>query len=98
RDPRLVRVFDYEITRFESPEIDFRVVCSKGFYVRTYAHDIGQKLGCGAHLSALRRTRSGHFKLLPEKHVTFSDLKEGRRELVQNAMYSLYDVSKLRGA
>ena len=98
RDPRLVRVFDYEITRFESPEIDFRVVCSKGFYVRTYAHDIGQKLGCGAHLSALRRTRSGHFKLLPGKHVTFSDLKEGRRELVQNAMYTLYDVSKLRGA
>ena len=98
REPRFVHVFDYEITRFESPEIDFRVVCSKGFYVRTYAHDLGQKLGCGAHLSALRRTRSGHFKLLPGKHVTFSDLKEGRRELVQNAMYTLYDVSKLRGA
>ena len=46
----------------------------------------------------LRRTRSGHFKLLPEKHVTFEDLKEGRKELVQNAMLSLYDVSKLRGA
>jgi hypothetical protein len=46
----------------------------------------------------LRRTRSGHFKLLPEKHVSFEDLKEGRKELVQNAMLSLYDVSKLRGA
>ena len=98
REPRLVRVFDYEITRFESPEVDFRVVCSKGFYVRTYAHDIGHKLGCGAHLSALRRTRSGHFRLLPGKHVTFADLKEGRRELVEQSMYSLYDVSKLRGA
>ena len=98
REPRLVRVFDYEITRFEPPEIDFRVVCSKGFYVRTYAHDIGQKLGCGAHLSALRRTRSGHFKLLPGKHVTFADLKEGRRDYVKSAMYTLYDVSKLRGA
>jgi tRNA pseudouridine55 synthase len=78
REPRFVRVYDYEITRFAPPEIDFRVVCSKGFYVRTYAHDIGQKLGCGAHLSALRRTRSGHFKLLPGKHVTFDMLKEGR--------------------
>ncbi len=98
REPRFVHVFDYEVTRFESPEIDFRVVCSKGFYVRTYAHDLGQKLGCGAHLSALRRTRSGHFKLLPGKHVTFEDLKHGRRDHVLASMYSLYDVSKLRGA
>lgn len=98
REPRFVRVYDYEITRFAPPEIDFRVVCSKGFYVRTYAHDLGEKLGCGAHLSALRRTRSGHFKFLPGKHVTFEDLKAGRRDLVEAAMYSLYDVSKLRGA
>lgn len=98
RESRFVRVFDSEITRQELPDIDFRVVCSKGFYVRTYAHDIGQKLGCGAHLSALRRTRSGHFKFLPEKFVTFDDLKQGRRDAVLSAMYSLYDVSKLRGA
>lgn len=98
REPRFVRVYDYEITRFESPEIDFRVVCSKGFYVRTYAHDLGQKLGCGAHLSALRRTRSGHFKFVPGKFATFDDLKQGRRDVVEAAMYSLYDVSKLRGA
>jgi tRNA pseudouridine55 synthase len=98
REPRFVRVYDYEITRFAPPEVDFRVVCSKGFYVRTYAHDIGQKLGCGAHLSALRRTRSGHFKLLPGKHVTFDMLKQGKRDEVLAAMLSLYDVSKLRGA
>lgn len=98
REPRFVRVFDSEITRLELPDIDFRVVCSKGFYVRTYAHDIGQKLGCGAHLSALRRTRSGHFKFLPDKFVTFDDLKQGRRDHALSAMYSLYDVSKLRGA
>ena len=98
REPRFVRVFDSEITRVELPEVDFRVVCTKGFYVRTYAHDIGQKLGCGAHLSSLRRTRSGHFKMLPGKVVTFDDLKQGRRDLVRGSMYSLYDVSKLRGA
>src|SRR5664279_1618817 len=62
RKPRFVRVYDYEIPKIALPDIDFRVVCSKGFYVRTYAHDIGQKLGCGAHLTSLRRTRSGHFK------------------------------------
>jgi tRNA pseudouridine55 synthase len=97
REPRFVRVFDSEVTRFESPEVDFRVVCSKGFYVRTYAHDIGEKLGCGAHLTALRRTRSGHFKLEPGKCVTFEMLKGGDREGVMQALMSLYDVSKLRG-
>ncbi|WP_240914654.1 tRNA pseudouridine(55) synthase TruB [Roseimicrobium sp. ORNL1] len=97
REPRLVHVFNYEISRFASPEIDFKVTCSKGFYVRTYAHDLGQRLGCGAHLSALRRTRSGHFTFVPGKFTTFDALKEGRREEVINSMYSLYDVSKLRG-
>lgn len=98
REPRLVHVFDYELTRVEVPEIDFRVVCSKGFYVRTYAHDVGQHLGCGAHLSALRRTRSGHFTFQPGKYTTFDVLKEGRRDEALASMYSLYDVSKLRGA
>jgi tRNA pseudouridine55 synthase len=98
REPRLVRVYNYEITRVELPQVDFRVVCSKGFYVRTYAHEIGQKLGCGAHLSALRRTRSGHFKLEPGKCVTFDMLKSGQRDACIASMLSLYDVSKLRGA
>jgi tRNA pseudouridine55 synthase len=96
RDPRPVHVFEHEITRIELPEIDFRVVCSKGFYVRTYAHDIGQVLGCGAHLHALRRTRSGRFTL--ERSVTFEDLKEGRREEVISKMLSLPEISRLRGA
>lgn len=98
RKPRFVRVFDYQLNNIAVPDVDFRVVCTKGFYVRTYAHDIGQKLGCGAHLTALRRTRSGHFKFEPGNHTTFSALKEGRREEVMASMMSLYDVSKLRGA
>lgn len=98
RKARFVRVYDYEINKVALPDIDFRVVCSKGFYVRTYAHDIGQKLGCGAHLTSLRRTRSGHFQFHPGQYTTFEALKEGRREEVESAMMSLYDVSKLRGA
>ncbi len=98
RKPRFVRVYDCQINKVAVPDVDFRVVCSKGFYVRTYAHDIGQKLGCGAHLTNLRRSRSGHFKFEPGNHTTFSALKEGRRDEVKAAMMSLYDVSKLRGA
>jgi tRNA pseudouridine55 synthase len=56
REPRFIRVMSWELTRFASPELDFRVRCTKGTYVRTLAHDLGQKLGCGAHLTALRRT------------------------------------------
>ena len=63
REPRLVHVYSYDIDRIASPEIDFTVICSKGFYVRTYAHDIGEALGCGAHLKDLRRTKSGRFDL-----------------------------------
>src|SRR2546423_12820679 len=47
REPRLVHVYKYTVDRIAPPEIDFSVVCSKGFYVRTYAHDIGAELGCG---------------------------------------------------
>ena len=63
RKPRSVYVKNYDLTKIDVPNIDFVVNCSKGFYVRTYAHDIGKDLGCGAHLSSLRRTRSGKFNL-----------------------------------
>ncbi len=65
RKSRHVKVLSYEITRIdlEQAEVDFTVHCSKGFYVRTYAHDMGRWLGCGAHLTALRRIRSGHFDI-----------------------------------
>jgi tRNA pseudouridine55 synthase len=56
REPRFIRVMAWELTRFAPPELDFRLRCTKGTYVRTLAHDLGQKLGCGAHLTALRRT------------------------------------------
>ena len=56
REPRFIRVMSWELTRFAPPQLDFRMRVTKGTYVRTLAHDLGQKLGCGAHLSALRRT------------------------------------------
>jgi tRNA pseudouridine55 synthase len=97
REPRLVHVYACEIKRTALPEIDFRVVCSKGFYVRTYAHDLGQVLGCGGHLSQLRRTRSGKFTLA--RALPALDLKELDSRVIRNEwMLSLPEVSRLRGA
>lgn len=95
RKARAVRVFDYEIHRLELPEVEFTVRCTKGFYVRTYAHDIGQKLGCGAHLSALRRTRSGKFTL--DRAVTVQELKTLPREELLSRLISLSEISLMRG-
>ncbi len=61
REPRFIRVSSFELTGFQSPQIDFVLRCSKGTYVRAIAHDLGQKIGCGAHLSKLRRTATGKF-------------------------------------
>ena len=96
RDPRPVYVTDYELTRESLPEIDFTVNCSKGFYVRSYAHDIGATLDCGGHLSALRRTRSGEFTL--ERAVGVEALKSGGAEELINSMVSLAEISLMRGA
>jgi len=61
REPRFVRISSFELTRIALPEVDFVIRCTKGTYVRTIAHDFGAKLGCGGHLSALRRTATGKF-------------------------------------
>lgn len=60
---REVLVSEFEITRIELPEIDFRIVCSKGTYIRSLAHDFGKALNNGAYLSRLRRTRIGEFRI-----------------------------------
>ena len=63
REPRFIRVMTFELTRFDLPRFDFKLRCTKGTYVRTIAHDLGQKLGCGAHLAALRRTQTDKFDI-----------------------------------
>lgn len=61
REPREILVSAFAIEAIRRPYVDFLVVCSKGTYVRTLVDDIGQKLGCGASLNALRRTRIGQY-------------------------------------
>jgi len=61
RPPRLVEIKELEILALELPEVKFRLVCSKGTYVRTLCFDVGEKLGCGGAMASLERTRSGEF-------------------------------------
>jgi tRNA pseudouridine55 synthase len=61
REPRLIHIYNYRFTEYTEPLGKFRVACTKGTYVRSLAHDLGQKLGCGAHLATLRRSASGKF-------------------------------------
>lgn len=58
-----ISIYEFEITRFELPEIDFRIRCSKGTYIRAIARDFGAALQSGGHLTALRRTRVGDYKV-----------------------------------
>jgi tRNA pseudouridine55 synthase len=61
--PRSIIIYEFEITRIALPEVDFRIKCSKGTYIRSLAHDFGRHLGSGAYLSRLRRTAIGHYRL-----------------------------------
>jgi len=96
REPRLVHVYRYTIDRVALPEIDFSVVCSKGFYVRTYVHDIGEELGCGAHLKSLRRTKSGRFEVA--QTISVDQIKSAPCEEVLSHLLTLPEVSRMRGA
>jgi len=96
REPRFVHVYAHEIKAIRLPEIDFRVACSKGFYVRTYAYDIGEALGCGAHLKSLRRTKSGKFTL--ERAITMDEIRTLDPAEIEKRILSLPTVSRMRGA
>ena len=63
RKARLIHVYQFLFSRYEEPIGFFRVACTKGTYVRALAHELGQKLGCGAHLATLRRVVSGKFNV-----------------------------------
>lgn len=72
RKPRLIHIYNFRFTRYEEPFGSFRVACTKGTYIRSLAHDLGEKLGCGAHLTTLRRISAGRFDVADA--VQFEDL------------------------
>jgi len=71
RKARLVHIYSFQFSGYNEPFGQFRVACTKGTYVRALAHEIGQKIGCGAHLATLRRVVSGKFDV--KDSITFED-------------------------
>lgn len=89
RAPRSVCIHRLEVVQWESDVVELDVLCSKGTYIRTLAEDLGERLGCGAHLQALRRTGSGAFTI--EAAVTLQEL-EGMEPSSRDALLQPVDA------
>jgi tRNA pseudouridine55 synthase len=81
-----IEIKSFEITGIELPLVSFRVVCSKGTYIRSLARDFGEKLGCGAHLSKLVRTRIGPYEL--SEALTIDDIFQLRKKQLEDESHS----------
>ncbi|MFA5688404.1 MAG: tRNA pseudouridine(55) synthase TruB [Kiritimatiellales bacterium] len=90
REPRFIHIYKFALKEFTPPRATFETVCTKGTYVRTLAHDLGQRLGCGACLSQLRRTKSGEFKLADARTLD-EILKWDRAEFEKNII-TVHDI------
>lgn len=84
RDAKQITINSIEINKIELPNVDFTIDCSKGTYIRSFCHDVGALLGCGAVLSFLRRTRSGAFSL--KDAVSVDTLKEWDQDTLEKHM------------
>lgn len=96
RKPKKVKIHSIKIEEFAPPFITFRVLCSKGTYVRTLCHDIGEELGVGAHIVELVRTKVGKFKI--EEATDFESLKNSNFSkkgilTIDEALYFLHSVT-----
>jgi tRNA pseudouridine55 synthase len=85
REPRLIHIYKLRFSKYEEPLGEFRLACTKGTYVRSVAHELGQKLGCGAHLAKLRRIVSGKFDVTDATPLD-QVLKFSARELEQQVI------------
>ncbi|WP_372795703.1 tRNA pseudouridine(55) synthase TruB [Pontiella sp.] len=92
REPRKIEVFEFDVLEFENPIVKFRVKSTKGTYVRTLANDIGNVLGVGGSLDALRRTDSGPLSV--DKAFTMDEILECDRETLSEKIIHLHDLIK----
>jgi len=82
REPKFIHVYEFRLVEFRLPRADFVLRCTKGTYVRTLCAEIGEAIGCGAHLEQLRRTRSGDMRVedaTPAEEI----FKMGRQQLLE---------------
>ena len=95
RQPRTIQIESIRLQQINSTEVSIDVTCSRGTYVRTLASDLGEALGCGAHLKSLRRIACGHLRI--EQAVTFDELEQVATR-AESALISLsHALSHLRG-
>ncbi len=94
REPRLVHVYEFRLLQIALPSASFVLRCTKGTYVRTVCHDLGQDLGCGAHLANLRRTVVGPFTI--EKAKTLDALLAMNASELLSSVILLHDLPSLR--
>ena len=90
REPRFVHVSAFNLTASDIPCGDFHVACSKGTYVRTLIHDLGQNLDCGAHMTALRRTSIDRFHI--DQAITLEELEEGGLTKLRRQLIPIYQA------
>lgn len=81
-EPKKITIAAFEITRIALPDVDFRIVCSKGTYIRALARDLGKELQCGAYLTALCRTRIGSYSLADA--MTMDEFETSVQPLIQS--------------
>ena len=96
RQERPVEIMKFELLEISVPEVRFRVECSKGTYVRTLVHDLGQALGCGAYLSELRRTAIGAFTA--DEAWTIDELSQSSPRRFLDPMQPEIDSERLQDA
>jgi tRNA pseudouridine55 synthase len=94
REPRFVRISALNVMSINLPEVVFETSCSKGTYIRTLAHDIGEKLGCGAHLNALRRTAIDKFRV--ENAIKLEDFVKLNEEGIRAAVKPTFQIVPAR--
>ncbi len=90
REPRVINVSRFELTKFELPHVSFLVGSSKGAYIRTIAHDLGERIGCGGHLCELRRTAVGKFRI--EKADTLEEIEKMSPSSLRRKLVPIYQA------
>jgi tRNA pseudouridine55 synthase len=91
REPRLIHIYKFRFLDYQAPYGRFLVACTKGTYVRSLAHDLGQKVGCGGHLCSLRRIVSGRFDVADS--IQYEELLRLSRDEIQQRVIPFLKVA-----
>lgn len=90
RKERLIHIYRFDVLNIHLPDVDFRLLCTKGTYVRTICHDLGAALGCGGHLARLRRIASGEFRV--DRAHPAAEIDRWTREQLASRLISPLDL------